>query len=91
MKIDVEGVEHLAMRRAGKLLRDVTYVMMEWREMKRLHGAFENHSEDKRKVQEMIAMLVQRRYAVQCALTGKPLSVNHWYGWPDNVLWVLQQ
>ena len=93
IKIDVEGAEHKAMRISKMLFREVEilYIIMEWRELKKYHGSFINDSEDKEMVNEMIEMLTKRGYSVQCLLTGNKLSLEHWYGWPDNVLWVLNK
>jgi len=93
MKVDVEGYEHRAFSHADRLLSDVRvpYVFMEWVRMRQLHGADVDDTPDKRLVESMIATLTGRRYVPYGISDApmRPLDVRTWYGWPDDVVWVL--
>ena len=93
MKMDVEGYEHRAFVHADQLLSDVhvPYVFMEWVRMRQLYGADVDDTQDKRLVQRMIDTLTGRRYRPYGITDAplRPLDVRTWYGWPDDIVWVL--
>ncbi|ESN90619.1 hypothetical protein HELRODRAFT_166313 [Helobdella robusta] len=90
IKIDIEGHEHKAMRKSSKLFKTVqiTHIIMEWQHVRNYYGTHNDENDEKTMVNEMIGTLNSRGFHAEHITTGALLSLKHWYGWPDNVLWV---
>lgn len=89
IKIDIEGHEHKAMKISKMFFGyvKVTHILMEWQNLRRYYGSKLDETEDKRLVIDMIEMLKKRGFC-PVDVHKNALSLNHWYGWPDDIIWV---
>ncbi len=89
LKIDIQGYEHKALLYASHLFDEIyiPYIFMEWLMMREHYVTIVHESQEKYEVMEMIQFLVHREYAVTSMVTGNKLNLDHWEGWPEDVLW----
>ena len=89
IKIDIEGHEHKAMKISKIFFQfvKVTHILMEWQNLRHYYGSKLDETKDKRLVFDMIDMLKKRGFC-PVDVHKNALSMNHWYGWPDDIIWV---
>ena len=89
MKIDIQGYEHKAFARAGRLFDviKIHYVIMEMREILFMTRTHNPRSRDIRLIEGMLEFFRNRRYAPR-DISGAALNDNNWRQWPDDVIWL---
>ena len=93
VKIDIQGGEHRALQDFDSLFARTTvrYIIMEWSMLRDYYDTEIANSRDKSDVSDLIANLILKGFRAHSALTAKPLSTAHWFGWPDDVIWRLNE
>lgn len=89
IKIDIEGHEHRAFRRAEKLLSRVfvPYIFMEWVKLRTYFGAEITESTDKDLTFQLIDFLLSQGYSPHSSVTGVKLKPKYWYAWSHDIIW----
>ena len=89
MKVDIEGFEHRAFRRASGLLDKVyvPFIVMEWKKLREYFGSKITDTTDKSLVWDLVKLLTSRGYKAYSLVTGIRLNIKYWYGWPDDIIW----
>ena len=87
LKIDIEGHEYLALRKASKMFSsiDVVSVHMEWIFYKLM--AQSNMTETQPVVDLMLDFFTSRHYIVEHGYGGASLDMRQWLDWPDDITW----
>ncbi len=84
----LQANEHKAFAHAQKFLDAVnlSHIFMEWEELKRFHPNTEKNREDRKMVEDMIHLLIERKFS-PLSLKGDKLDVQHWNKWPFDIVW----
>ena len=93
MKIDIEGHEHVAFAYVNRLLASVRVVaiIMEWRMLRSYYGSEITVTVNKHRTHQMVLMLEARGYVPYSMVTGYRHKTKYWYGWPDDIIWRLEE
>lgn len=93
LKIDIQGFEHAIFQNAAKFFDtyEVAYIFMEWVLMREHYVTEVHKSHDKMLVEELISFLAERKYVPFSSVTHQKLTIQSWFGWPEDVLWILNK